>query len=199
VADDAAAVIDDRAAVRQATLRSLREKPREARFLLAGLRRLGIGAEDEEAFKASYEAGDLKERTLYEEGWRASLFSIFAARPEIRELARAELTIRDGNLGAVAEAYAADAEICRRITKVIAPLQDAARLSLVPELRAGAPSNPIAFDLLAAARHDTDGAACLPFRVTSRANDMAPLAGSSPWSSRPPWVESRAETLTLCV
>jgi hypothetical protein len=158
VADDAAAVIDDRAAVREAILRSLREKPRDARFLIAGLRRLGIGSEDDEAFKASYEAGDPKGRSLFEDGWRKSLFLTFASRPQIRELAQAELTMRDGDLGAVAEAYATDPEVCRRIMKVIAPLPDAARLSLLPELGAAAPSNPMALTLLAAARHDTHGA-----------------------------------------
>jgi hypothetical protein len=158
VADDAASILDDRAAVRQAILRALREKTRDTRFLLAALRRLGIGAEDDEAFKASFEAGDPKERSHYDDGWRGAMIVTFAARPEIRDMARAEVTIRDGNLGAVAEAYAADSEMCERIMKVIAPLPDAARLSLVPELASAAPSNPMALKLLAATRHDTHGA-----------------------------------------
>jgi hypothetical protein len=158
VADDAAAVIEDRAAVRAAILRSLRLKPLDPRFLIAGLRRLGIGSEDDEAFEASYEAGDHTGRSLYEDGWRTSLFSTFASRPQIRALAQAELMMRDGDLGAVAEAYAKDPELCRHIMKVIAPLPDAGRLSLVSELGTAAPSNPMALTLLATARHDTHGA-----------------------------------------
>ena len=159
IAEDAASVLDDKAAVRQAILRALREKPHDTRFLMAGLRRLGIGPEDEEAFKASYEAGDPGERSLHGDGWRASMICTFAARPEIREMASAELTIRDGNIGVVADAYAADSDMCRRIMKVIAPLPNAARVSLVAELGAAAPSNPAAFGLLAATRQDTHGIA----------------------------------------
>ena len=158
VAADAAIVIDDRPAVRKAILRSLLEKPPDTRFLLDGLRRLGIGAEDDEAFNASYDAGDPKRRFLNDNQWRESMFRTFGARPEVREMARAEVTIRDGNIDAVAEVYAGDRDICERLMKVIAPLPDAARLSLVLELGAAAPSNPMAFKLLAEARRDTHGA-----------------------------------------
>ena len=157
-ADDAASVLEDKAAVRHAILRALREKPRDTRFLLAGLRRLGIGAEDEDAFKASYEAGDPQRRSLYDDGWRGAMIVTFADRPEVREMACAELTIRDGNLGSVAEAYPADSGMCAEVMKVIAPLPDAARVSLVAELASAASSNPTALSLLAAARLDTHGA-----------------------------------------
>jgi hypothetical protein len=144
--------------MRRRSLMTSQDCDRDARFLLAALRHLGIGPEDEEAFNASYEAGDPQQRSLYEDGWRGALILSFASRPEIREMARAELTIRAGNLGPVAEAYAADSEICREIMKVIAPLPDAARLSLVGELASAASSNPAALTLLAAARQDTHGA-----------------------------------------
>jgi hypothetical protein len=157
VADDAATILDDFAAVRRAVLRALCEKPRDPRFLIAALRRLGVGADDEEAFGASYEAGDPKQRSLYDDGWRGAMLVTFAGRPEVRDMARAELTIRDGNIGHVAEAYAADPEICLQIMKVIAPLPDAARVSLVSELASAASSNPMALRLLAATRQDTHG------------------------------------------
>jgi hypothetical protein len=157
-ADDAASVLDDRVAVRGAILRALRAKPRETRFLIEALHRLGIDAEDDEAFGASYQAGDPKDPSYHYDFWRGAMIRTFAGRPEVRDLARAELTIRDGNLAAVADAYASDTQMCQQVMKVIAPLPDAARLALVPELASAAPSNPSALNLLTAARNDTHGA-----------------------------------------
>ena len=82
----------------------------------------------------------------------------FGTRPEIRELARAELLVRDGKIGAVAEAFAGDFEMCGRILKVLAPLPRAIRLGSIAALGAAASSNGAAFSVLSSARHDTDGA-----------------------------------------
>ena len=83
----------------------------------------------------------------------------FGARPEIRELAQEELLIRDGEIGAVAETFAGDHEMCGRILTVLAPLPKATRLGSISALGSAASSNAAAFTVLASARHDTDGAA----------------------------------------
>jgi hypothetical protein len=157
-ADDAAIILDDRAAVRTAILRALREKPRETRFLIGGLRRIGIGADDDEAFYAAFQAGNPKGRYMYDDHWREAMIRTFPFRPEVRAMADAELTTRDGSLDAIAEVYAADKVMCSEVLRLLAPLPDAARLSLVAKLGAAAPSNLAAFEHLAAARHDTQGA-----------------------------------------
>jgi hypothetical protein len=157
-ADDAAMILDDRTAVRTAILRALREKPHETRFLIGGLRRIGISVDDDEAFHAAFEAGDPKGRYMDADHWREAMIRTFPSRPEVRAMADAELTIRDGNLDAVAEVYAADKAVCSQVLQLLAPLPDSARLSLVAKLGAAAPSNTAAFERLAVARHDTYGA-----------------------------------------
>ena len=112
-------MIDDVSLVRPAILRTLGDRPRDTRFLLRALRRLGLSGDDE-AFRAARGAGDPAGRSLYDDTWRNEMIRTFGARPEIRELARAELLIRDGEIGAVAETFAADAEMCGRILKVLA-------------------------------------------------------------------------------
>ena len=156
-AEDMPTVIDDISLVRPAILRTLREKPPDTRFLLRALRRLGL-SDDDEAFKAALGAGDPIRRSLHDDNWREEMIRTFGARPEIRELAQEELLIRDGEIGAVAETFAGDHEMCGRILTVLAPLPKATRLGSISALGSAASSNAAAFTVLASARHDTDGA-----------------------------------------
>ncbi|RKE68010.1 NACHT domain-containing protein [Pseudorhodoplanes sinuspersici] len=151
------AIIDDSDLVRAAILKALHAKPKDTRFLVRGLRLLGL-SEDEEAFKAAWEAGDPAKRLLYDNSWREELFLTFGSRPEVRELARKELRLRDGEIGAVATAYADDAEMCGLILKVLAPLPETTRLASIPAISAAATSDAEAFSILTQSRFDTDGA-----------------------------------------
>ncbi len=157
VANELAVVIDAPDSVRHAILRALREKPGEVRFLIAGLRELGLD-DDDEAFDVAFAAGNDNDRSIRHEHWREAMFLTFPKRPEVRAMALADLTARDGSIGAIAEMYAADLDMCGRLLKVIAPLPEVARLPLVPELGSAAPSNTAALNLLTEARHDSDGA-----------------------------------------
>jgi hypothetical protein len=156
-AEDLPNIVDDAGRVREAILKALRAKPEDTRFLLRGLRRLGLSS-DEEVFKAAWEAGDPAERYLYDNGWREEMFLTFGSRPEIREMALNELRIRDGEIGAVANAYAADPEICGLILKVLAPLPEAIRLGSIAAIGAAASSDAAALSILTQARFDADGA-----------------------------------------
>jgi hypothetical protein len=156
VAEQLAAVVDARDSVRHAILRALRDKPREVRFLIGGLRRLGMN--DDEAFKVSFAAGDPSDQSLRQDQWREAMFRTFPVRPEIRAMALASLNSRDGSVGVIAEVFASDLGLCGRLLQVLAPLPEGARRALVTELGSAASSNDAAFDLVAEARHDTDGA-----------------------------------------
>lgn len=136
-AEDLPTMIDDPSLTRSAILKALRDKPHDTRFLLRALRRLGL-AGDDEAFNAALDAGNPTRRSLYDDNWREEMIRTFGTRPEIRELARAELLIRDGEIGAVAEAIAGDLEICGRILRVLAPLPKAIRLGSIAALGAAA-------------------------------------------------------------
>ena len=156
-AEDLPKIISDVSLVRPAILRALGAKPRETRFLLRALRHLGL-ANDDEAFRAAWDAGNPSARYLHDNNWREEMIATFGARPEIRELARAELHIRDGEIGSVAAAYAGDTEMCGRVLKVLAPLPTAIRLGSIGAFGAAASSNAAALSVLTNARHDTDGA-----------------------------------------
>lgn len=149
-------MVDDATLVRAAILKALRAKPKDARFLVRGLRRLGL-SEDEEAFKAAWEAGNPAERYFNDNNWRKEMFLTFSAHPEIRKLARNELRIRNGEIGALATAYATDPEMCNLILKVLAPLPEAVRLGSIAAISAAASSDTAALSILKQARYDTDG------------------------------------------
>ena len=160
VADELPVILDDHAAVRRAILRGLREQGGQKSFLIAGLRKLGVAPDDEEAFRAAFEAGDYSLRSLYDDKWRGELINTFAARGDVREIARNELYIRDGNIDVVAARYGNDDEIRVALLRVLAPLPQRIRLTLVAELGAAAPSNAAALRIISQARNDTDGAVC---------------------------------------
>jgi len=160
VARELPVVLDDDPAVRRALLRGLREEGGQKSFLIAGLRRLGVEPDDEESFRAAFEAGDLSARSMYDDKWRGELINTFAARSDVRGIARRELCIRDGNIGVVAACYGEDEEMRAALLKVLAPLPQPMRLRLVEQLGAAAPSNAAALRILTRARHDTDGTVC---------------------------------------
>ncbi|MBR0840481.1 NACHT domain-containing protein [Bradyrhizobium liaoningense] len=153
-------VIDDKAAIRAAILRAFASRPERTEILVTGVRKLGVMPDDEELFRACYEADSLTEQSLYPDMWRRELINTFPSRPEIRELAMAELGRRDGNIGAISHNFGNDAKICARILGVVAPLPTTARLALVNHVEGAAQSSDAALTLLDRARFDTDGTVC---------------------------------------
>lgn len=153
-------VIDDKAAIRAGILRALASRPERTELLVTGVRKLGGLQDDDEVFKACYAAGSLTEQSLYHDMWRRELIHIFPARPEIRELAIAELERRDGNIEAISHNFGSDPEMCTRVLGVVVPLPTPARLMLVNHMEMAAHSSEAALGLLARARFDTDGTAC---------------------------------------
>jgi len=159
VGEELPLVIDDRTACREALLRGLRGEVRSD-FLLGGCKNLGITADDEEVVRAALQAGARDTSPLYRDLWCAALIDAFAAHPDVRKIALGELMRRDGSLGAVARSYRDDKDMCQRVLGVLCPLDESARMTIVHSLEAGAPSNAAAFELLSAARQDTDGLVC---------------------------------------
>jgi hypothetical protein len=151
-------VIDDKGAIRAAILRAFASHPGRIETLVAGIRKLGLPSDDEEVFAACYHAGSLTEPSMNHDMWRGELIRTFPSRPEIRELAIAELERCDGNIVAISRSYGDDAEMCARVLKVLNPLPTEARLVLVNQLEAVAQSSEHAFSLLERTRFDTDGA-----------------------------------------
>ena len=60
----------------------------------------------------------------------------------------------------MANNYPHDRDICQRVLNVLCPLDDGARMALVQDIEAIAPSNATALELLRAARQDTAGLVC---------------------------------------
>ena len=160
VAEELPLVIDDRAACREALLRSLRAEVTRYDFILKGCKNLGITADDEDMVAAALHAGTRKMSPLYYGTWCEGVIGAFAAHPEVRNIALTELMRRDGSLGVIASNYPSDEDMCRRVLSVLCPLDDKARLMLVQSIEAAAPSNSAALELLSAARQDTDGLVC---------------------------------------
>ena len=80
--------------------------------------------------------------------------------PQGRAIATDELLRRDGSLGEVAHSYPNDPDMCRNVLRVLCPLDESARMTLVRTLEVAAPSNAAAHELLIATREDTDGLVC---------------------------------------
>jgi hypothetical protein len=156
--DELPLIIDDAALCRAELIRALREKPRRSSFLLHGLKRLGILASDEEAVRASLEAGDLTGPTFMDEEWRGSLVDTFPEHPEVRAIAMNEIMRYDGNLSVVARQYGGIASVRDAIIKVISPLSQQGRMALIAMLEPAAQSSEVAFKPLAEARKDAEGA-----------------------------------------
>lgn len=158
VAEALAVVAPDKEVCRRALLGALRGRPERVDFIFEGLRHLGVAGDDEEAFDAARDAWNGLDAPFYRDHWRAQMIRLFPQRPEIRLLAVQELNRQDGEIGAVAESYAYDAEMLSRVLRVLAPQPESSREVLISALRGSAPSSAVALGLLGAARHDTDGA-----------------------------------------
>jgi hypothetical protein len=159
-AEELPLMIDDRAACRKALLRSLRADVPHYDLLVKGCKNLGVTAEDEEVVRAALEAGTRNRAPLYHDLWCAALINAFATHPEVRTIAEDELMRRDGSLGAVANSYPNDRDICQRVLSVLWPLDESARMSIVRNLEAAAPANVAALELLSVGRQDTNGLVC---------------------------------------
>ena len=157
VGDELPLIIDDPTVCRSELIRALRDKPRRSSFLLRGLKRLKIPSSDNEAVRASLEAGDLFGPTFMDEEWRASLVDTFPDHPDVRAIAIDEIRRHDGNLSIVAQKYGHEVAVCDRIIQVISPLPQQARLTFVSTLEPAAQSSDRAFALLAEARKDAEG------------------------------------------
>lgn len=160
IAEELPSIVEDKQACRTAMLRALRDKPKRVDFLVAGIKALGPSHDDEEVFKACYEAGRLTGNLIYDDMWRRELIQAFPMRPEIRALALMELDRRGGNVSAVSYSYGADTDICTKVLHSIGPLSDAARMTLIPHLERAASSSERAFGILDKSRNDADGAVC---------------------------------------
>jgi len=157
VGDELPLIIDDPTVCRSELIRALREKPDRSSFLLHGLKRLKIASSDDEAVRASLEAGDLFGPTFMDEEWRASLVDTFPDHPDVRAIAIDEIRRHDGNLSIVSQKYCHEVAVCDRIIQVISPLPQQARLTFVSMLEPAAQSSDRAFALLAEARKDAEG------------------------------------------
>jgi NACHT domain-containing protein len=160
IAEELSLVIDDRAACREALLRALRADVSRTDFILRGCKNLGITAADAEMVQAAVEAGARTKAPLYYDMWCQGLIAAFPKHPDVRTIALDEVMRRDGSLGTVARSYAADEDMCRRVLRVICPLDERARMRLVQSLEAAAASSDGAAELLSAARQDTNGLVC---------------------------------------
>ena len=116
-----AVVAPDKEVCRAALLRALRGRPERVDFIFEGLRRLGVSGDDDEAFAAAQDAWNGMSAPFYQDQWRAQMIRMFPNRQEIRLLALQELNRRDGEIGAIAESYADDAEMLSRVLRVLAP------------------------------------------------------------------------------
>jgi hypothetical protein len=150
-------VVDDRMLCRSAFLRALRGKIKRVDVLVKGLRQVGVDSDDTEAFDAMMDARSSMRAALWEDQWRAAMIETFPNRPEVREIAQAEIHLRDGGIGAVARSYAEDEAICKQMLDVLAPLPEQGRLSLISNLQQAVAGNPEALELLRAARLDSSG------------------------------------------
>ncbi len=160
VAQELPLMVDDRAACRAALLRGMRADVQRYDFLLNGCKNLSLTGGDEEMVQAALTAGERDRAPLYKDMWCSNIILAFPEHPRVRALATDELLRRDGSLGAVAQSYPNDPDMCQRVLNVLCPLDEAPRMALVRALESAAMSNTSAYDLLMNARRDTDGLVC---------------------------------------
>jgi len=151
-------VVGDDAACRRAFVKALAAGPvRRVDMLITALRNLGIDSQDNEAFAASLSSRSSLAAPLYDDQWREQMILTFPQRAEVRALAEAEILRRDGDVGAVATSFGTDDAMVSALIRVLGPLREESRLSLVAHLREAANSSADAIDLMQQAREDTAG------------------------------------------
>jgi hypothetical protein len=160
IAQELPLMVDDRTACRTALLRGLRADVTRYDFLLNGCKNLGLTAGDEEMVQAALTAGERDRAPLYSDMWCSNIILAFPEHPRVRALATEELLRRDGSLGAVAQSYPNDPDMCQRVLNVLCPLDEGPRMTLVRALESAAISNAPAYNLLMNVRRDTDGLVC---------------------------------------
>lgn len=149
-------VIADKPTCRSALLRAFSSPHDRADLVLDGLRKLGVDRDDEEAFRAAFDCEASLRAPLYRDLWRAGVIQTFPWRKEVRDLALQEIDRRDGEIAAVATAYADDSEICNKLLECLLPLPPAARLSLLEPLQDAALTNTGAENRLDQIRFDSE-------------------------------------------
>jgi len=90
-------------------------------FVLRGLGDLGNTQGDNEAIEIVFERLKSDIRVGYRYGAMASIFANYSRDLRVRELALNELDVHEGQYGAVAVAYADDAEIRSRVMEIACP------------------------------------------------------------------------------
>lgn len=160
VAQELPLMVDDRSACRAALLRGMRADVQRYDFLLNGCKNLGLTGSDEEMVQAALTAGERERAPLYRDIWCSNIILAFPEHPRVRTLATEELLRRDGSLGAVAQSYPDDPDMCQRVLKVLCPLDAGPRMALARALESAAISNASAYSLLMNVRRDTDGLVC---------------------------------------
>jgi hypothetical protein len=160
IAQELPLMVDDRTACRTALLRGMRADVERYDFLLHGCKNLDLTDSDEEMVQAALTAGERDRAPLYRDMWCSNIILAFPGHPRVRTLATEELLRRDGSLGAVAQSYPNDPDMCQRVLNVLCPLDEGPRMTLVRALESAAISDASAYNLLMNVRRDTDGLVC---------------------------------------
>ncbi|TKB73274.1 MAG: hypothetical protein E8D46_12615 [Nitrospira sp.] len=106
-------------------------------FVLQGLRDLGNTQGDNEAIEIVLECLKRDIKFGYRYGAMASIFANFSQDLRVRELALKELDVHEGQYGAIAAAYADDAEIRSRVMEIACPLPSYVRKQIVESVTRG--------------------------------------------------------------
>lgn len=106
-------------------------------FVLRGLGDLGNTQGDNEAIEIVFELLKSDIRGSYRYGAMASIFANYSRDLRVRELALKELDVHEGQYGAIAEAYADDAEIRSRVMEIACPLPSYLRKQIVESVTRG--------------------------------------------------------------
>lgn len=158
VADILPPLVGDDAGCRRAFVKALATGPvHRVDMLITALRNLGVNSQDDEAFAASLASRSSLAAPLYDDQWREQMILTFPQCAEVRALAEVEILCRNGAVSAVATSFGSDDAMASALIRVLGPLREEARLSLVAYLREAANSSADALDLIQLAREDTAG------------------------------------------
>lgn len=141
-------ILSDPEACRQRLLALLRDPEcRRADSVLLGLVKLGGAANREEIVAAAMPFTERE--TLFDPKVKALLFSDFSSVGEVKELAKRQLSLREGNLASVAEYMGNDDEIRSGIIAIMNPLPAVLREVIVAFLCSHRNNLPWAYELFA--------------------------------------------------
>jgi len=160
IAEQLPLIVEDREACRDALLRCLRAPVERYDHILLGCKNLGLTEADEEVVQAALAAGSNRTAPLYHDIWCDKIIQAFPRHPEVRKIALSKITERDAPVGAIAEYFSFDEEVCRQLLPSICPLNDDDRAILLSRIGDAASYDHLALGLLDAARKDSTGIVC---------------------------------------